>query len=278
MWRDSVKSNGPNGMLTSNVVRSSGGTGHPREPLRTSSSWKMVRSAKSAIAERAQRERERAQAPNRERDEHADDRRQQRPGDDGHREAQRPSVHHHGDAEAPLVVHEPADHEAGRGHERRLGRLTIPPIPVITTNDRKMIAEHEAAGHQPGPELDSRTTARTRRARRRTPPTAAAAATWAGRCDGPPAARSSDIDPAARDRSRPRKKRRTTVRMNGIDDRNPEMSVRKSGRVPVGTGSARRRGRARPRTRSGSSAGRRARPPRATRARRRCTWRRTRPG
>jgi hypothetical protein len=33
-------------------------------------------------------------------------------------------------------------------------------------------------------------------------------------------------------RSNPRKKRSTTVRMNGMDDRKPEMSVRKSGAYP----------------------------------------------
>ena len=43
-----MKSNGPNGRDASNVSRFSGGTGQPREPFRTASSWKTSSSATSA--------------------------------------------------------------------------------------------------------------------------------------------------------------------------------------------------------------------------------------
>ena len=46
--RGCVKSNGPSGNSDSNVSRLSGGTGHPREPFLTASSWKTMSSAVKA--------------------------------------------------------------------------------------------------------------------------------------------------------------------------------------------------------------------------------------
>ena len=110
-------------------------------------------------------------------------------------------------------------------------RLTMPPRPVITTNDRKTIPstmplamrlDQNSFANQSSYTTSAPTAIVHGSMRRQT----GSPARWSAGGD------SSATDPAARVRSKPRKNRSTTVRMNGIDARKPEMSVRKPGAYP----------------------------------------------
>ena len=107
-------------------------------------------------------------------------------------------------------------------------RLTMPPRPAMTTNDRNTIPrtmplamrlDQNSFANQSSYTTNAPTAIAHGSMRRQ----AGSPARWSAGGD------SSATDPAARVRSKPRKNRSTMVRMNGIDARKPEMSVRKPG-------------------------------------------------
>ena len=107
----------------------------------------------------------------------------------------------------------------------------MPPSPVMTTNDRKTIPSTMPLAMRPDQnsfanQSSYTTSALTAIAHGRMRRHGGSPARWSSGGD------SSATEPAARVRSKPRKKRSTIVRRKGMDDEKPEMSVRKSGAYP----------------------------------------------
>ena len=123
----------------------------------------------------------------------------------------------------------PPGGEAARGDERALGQAHHP----AETGDHDERQEHDRQRHPRrqdperlevaglGPAPREPLERERHEQERRTPPTAGSGASAAARRGGPPSGCSSETDRASAPLLRPTTNRRTTVRMNGIADREP---------------------------------------------------------